>query len=68
MGNTTIFKIRTGIPKGRNVWHTDAGAKVQAGLFAAVAVIVADNPEAEAKLMEMIADAKAEKKTYPVAV
>lgn len=65
---TTVFKIRTTAPKGRNTWDADTGAKVQASLFATVAMIVADNEDAEKKLMQMIADAKAGMGAFPAAV
>lgn len=66
--NVTTFKIRTTPPKGRRAWSADTGLKVQASLFATVAMIVAEDEAAEEKLMKMIADAKAGLGAFPVAV
>lgn len=67
-GRITRFRIRTGAPKGRNVWEANTAARVQAGLFATVAMIVAESDDAEAKLMKAIADAKAGKDAFLAAV
>lgn len=61
------FNIRTGVPRGRNTWEPDIGAKVQASLFDTVAMIVAASAEAEVKLMDAIAAAKAGKLKFPAA-
>lgn len=63
MGKT--FRIRTAPPKGRSTWTPDTAAMVQANLFATVAMIVAANPDAEQKLMGVIADAKAGRLAVP---
>lgn len=55
------FRIKTSAPKGHNTWGFDLTAKVQEGLFAAVAMIVAASAEAEQKLMAAIAAAKVAK-------
>lgn len=68
MGKTTVFHIKTTPPKGRNTWDADTGAKIQANLFAMVAMLVADNEDAETKLMQMIADAKSGAAAFPLAV
>lgn len=68
MGKITTFKIKTTPPKGRSTWDADTGAKVQASLFATVAMLVAGNEKAEAELMKMIADAKAGMGAFPAAV
>lgn len=52
------FRIKTGVPKGRNTWEPDTASKVQASLFATVAMIVAENPDAEKLLHAKIAEAK----------
>lgn len=59
MGNITTFVVRTTPPRGRNTWTADTGSKVETGLFATVAILVAENPDAEARLMRAIAEAKA---------
>lgn len=59
MGNITTFVVRTTPPRGRNTWTADTGSKVEAGLFATVAMLVAENADAEARLMRAIAEAKA---------
>lgn len=61
------FKIRTSAPKGRNTWEPDTAAKVQANLFATVAMLAAASSEAERKLMEAVSAAKAGKVMAPVA-
>lgn len=68
MKNVTTFKVRTSAPRGRSTWNADTGAKIQANLFAMVAMIVAENPDAETKLMKMITDAKTGTGAFPVAV
>lgn len=68
MGNVTTFKIRTTAPRGRSTWDADTSAKVQTSLFATVAMLVAGNTDAEAKLMQMIAEAKAGMGAFPAAV
>lgn len=61
------FKIKTGVPKGRNTWEPDTAAKVQASLFATVAMLVAASADAEMMLMKAIADAKSGKAVFPAA-
>lgn len=61
------FRIRTGVPKGRNTWEPDMAAKVQENLFATVAMLAAASSDAERRLMEMIAAAKAGKTTIHAA-
>lgn len=61
------YRIKTGIPKGRNTWKPDTASKVQAGLFATVAMLVAASADAEAKLMEAIAAAKSGNMAFPAA-
>lgn len=60
MGNITTFVVRTTPPRGRNTWTADTGSKVEANLFATVAMLVADNADAEVRLMKAIAAAKAD--------
>lgn len=52
------FKIRTAPPRGRGAWAPDLASKVQDNLFKTVAMLVAANPDAETKLMDMIKAAK----------
>lgn len=52
------FKIRTAPPRGRGTWAPDLASKVQDSLFKTVAMLVAANPDAEAKLMDTIKAAK----------
>lgn len=61
------FRIKTGVPKGRNTWEPDTAAKVQASLFATVAMLAAASADAEMKLMKAIADAKSGKAVFPAA-
>lgn len=61
------FKIRTSAPKGRNTWEPDTAAKVQASLFATVAMLAATSSDAEQKLFEAVNAAKAGKVMVPVA-
>ena len=61
------YRIKTGIPKGRNTWETDTASRVQAGLFATVEMLVAASADAEAKLMEAIAAAKSGNMAFPAA-
>lgn len=61
------FRVRTSAPKGRNTWEPDTTAKVQASLFATVAMLAAASSDAEQKLMEAITSAKAGKIAFPVA-
>lgn len=53
------YRVRTGAPKGRRTWEPDTAAKVQANLFATVAMLAAASVDAEKALMEAIAEAKA---------
>lgn len=52
------FRVKTSAPKGRNTWEPDTAAKVQESLFNTVAMLVAENSEAEQALMQAIAEAK----------
>ncbi len=61
------FRVRTAPPKGRNTWEPDTAAKIQTNLFTTVAVLAAASGDAEQKLMDMIAEAKAGKIMIPVA-
>lgn len=59
------FKIRTSAPKGRNTWEPDTAAKVQASLFATVAMLAAASSDAEQKLMEAVSAAKSGRLVAP---
>lgn len=62
------FKVKTSVPKGRNTWEPDTASKVQAGLFATVAMLAAASADAEYKLMDAVANAKAGKQpVFPIA-
>lgn len=61
------FKIKTSAPRGRNTWEPDTAAKVQASLFATVAMLAAASKDAEAKLFDAVSAAKAGKLTFPTA-
>lgn len=52
------FKIKTSVPKGRGTWEPDMAAKVQANLFATVAMLAAGSKEAEAALYKAVNAAK----------
>lgn len=55
----TRFSIITAPPKGRGTLAPNKAAKMQASLFAAVAMMVAGNEEAKGLLMRAIEDAEA---------
>ena len=61
------FRIRTTAPTGRNTWEPDIAAKVQGGLFATVAMLAAASADAEQKLHDAVADAKAGRLVFPAA-
>lgn len=61
------FRIKTSAPRGRNTWEPDTAAKVQASLFATVAMLAAASADAEQKLLEAVNAAKAGKMVFPAA-
>lgn len=61
------FRVKTSPPKGRNTWKPDTAAIVQSNLFDTVAMLAAESAEAEQKLMDAIAAAKANKLKIAVA-
>lgn len=63
--NKMKFRIRTAAPKSRNTWAPDTNAKVQMCLFSTVALIAAASADAEQKLYNVIADAKAGRVMFP---
>lgn len=59
------FRVRTSPPKGRNTWEPDMAAKVQANLFATVAMLAAASSDAEKKLLDAVSNAKAGTLAFP---
>lgn len=62
------FRVHTSAPKGRSAWDADMASKVQASLFATVAMIAAASTDAEKKLFDAVSAAKTGQLAFPAAV